>query len=91
MNFEFVCWSLMWSASVFDLCFCGSRREFDTGMLLLGSEVNFLHVIPPRQRAFTTLGRSAKECTEQVKSEDRHSLSGIDIPRYTDCPMVHLT
>ena len=41
-------------------------REFDTGMLLLGSEVNFLHVIPPRQRAFTTLGRCVKECTEQV-------------------------
>ena len=37
-------------------------------MLLLGSEVNFLHVIPPRQRAFTTLGRCVKECTEQVTS-----------------------
>ncbi len=23
-------------------------REYDTGMLLLGSEVNFLHLIPPR-------------------------------------------
>lgn len=54
---------------LFNSCFCGSRREFDTGMLLLGSEVNFLHVIPPRQRAFTTLGRCVKECTEQVTSE----------------------
>ena len=44
------------------------HRKFDTGMLLLGSEVNFLHVIPPRQRAFTTLGRCVKECTEQVMS-----------------------
>ena len=41
-------------------------RQYDTGMLLVGSEVNFLHMIPPEQKSFKTLGRCTSECTEKV-------------------------
>lgn len=41
-------------------------REHDTGLLLMGTEVNFLHWIPPFQDSFTTVGRCTAECTQQV-------------------------
>ena len=41
-------------------------REHDTGMLLVGTEVNFLHLVPPLQNAFTTVGRCMSQCTRQV-------------------------
>ena len=40
-------------------------RQYDTGMMLIGSEVNFLQMVPPRQKLFTTLGHCSGECTEQ--------------------------
>jgi len=39
-------------------------REFDTSMLLVGSEVNFLQMIPPGQEHFTSLGHCSADCTE---------------------------
>ena len=41
-------------------------REHDTGMILIGTEVNFLHMIPPLQPNFQTLGRCTSECTSKV-------------------------
>lgn len=38
-------------------------REHDSGMMLIGTEVNFLHFIPPGQSEFTTVGRCTSECT----------------------------
>ena len=49
-------------------------REFDTGMLLLGSEVNFLQFIPPRQEIFRSVGHCTADCTRQGLPE-----SGINI------------
>jgi hypothetical protein len=43
-------------------------RQYDTAMLLVGSEVNFLHMIPPGQTSFTTVGRCTSECTSNVSS-----------------------
>lgn len=40
-------------------------REHDAGMILLGSEVNFLHLIPPLQESFTTVGRCTSACTQK--------------------------
>ena len=39
-------------------------RQYDTGMLLVGSEVNFLQFIPPEQDLFTSLGHCSAECTQ---------------------------
>ena len=41
-------------------------RQHDTGMILVGTEVNFLHMIPPFQDNFQTLGRCTSECTMKV-------------------------
>ena len=49
-------------------------REYDTGMLLLGSEVNFLQFIPPRQSLFRSVGHCTAACTSQGLPE-----SGIKI------------
>ena len=49
-------------------------REFDTGMLLLGSEVNFLQFIPPRQSLFRSVGHCTADCTSEGLPE-----SGIKI------------
>ena len=49
-------------------------RQYDTAMLLVGSEVNFLHMMPPKQQAFKTLGRCTSDCTKEVKLQ---SLLGI--------------
>ena len=49
-------------------------REYDTGMLLLGSEVNFLQFIPPRQSLFRSVGHCTADCTSQGLPE-----SGIKI------------
>ena len=38
-------------------------RRFDGSMLLLGSEVNFLQMIPPLQESFASNGRCSAECT----------------------------
>lgn len=43
-------------------------REHDTGMLLVGTEVNFLHLVPPLQNEFTTVGRCMTHCTRKVHS-----------------------
>jgi len=40
-------------------------RQYDTGMLLLGSEVNFLQMVPPHQKSFTSLGHCSGACTRQ--------------------------
>lgn len=40
-------------------------RTYDTGMLLVGSEVNFLQFIPPKQNLFTSIGHCSSECTSQ--------------------------
>ncbi len=45
-------------------------REYDASMLLLGSEVNFLHVIPPGQQDFSTLGRCSSSCTEAALPQE---------------------
>ena len=42
-------------------------RQYDTAMLLLGSEVNFLHMIPPQQEMYKTIGRCTSECTQNVR------------------------
>ena len=53
-------------------------REHDTGMILVGTEVNFLHVIPPFQKDFQTLGRCTSECTRKGLPPDGiHLLSGV--------------
>lgn len=44
-------------------------RRYDASMLLLGSEVNFLHAIPPAQTAFRTIGRCTSECTRKVRGK----------------------
>jgi len=49
-------------------------RPYDTGMLLVGSEVNFLQFIPPRQNSFTSVGHCSAECTSAGLPE-----SGIKI------------
>jgi len=49
-------------------------RRYDTGMLLLGSEVNFLQFIPPQQRSFISTGHCTPDCTRQGLPE-----SGIKI------------
>ena len=38
-------------------------RQYDTGMMLIGSEVNFLQFIPPRQPSFLSTGHCTSECT----------------------------
>lgn len=48
------------------LFYTAELREYDTGMLLFGSEVNFLHVVPPREPDFMTVGRCTSECTEKA-------------------------
>jgi len=40
-------------------------RPYDTGMLLVGSEVNFLQFIPPMQDSFTSVGHCSAECTSE--------------------------
>ena len=40
-------------------------REYDTGMVLVGSEVNFLQMIPPKQNLFTSMGQCTAECTQE--------------------------
>jgi len=49
-------------------------RPYDTGMILIGSEVNFLQFIPPKQNLFTSIGHCTAECTSQGLPE-----SGIKI------------
>ena len=41
-------------------------RQHDTGMILIGTEVNFLHIIPPLQKSFLSLGRCTSDCTSKV-------------------------
>ena len=41
-------------------------RQYDTGMMLIGTEVNFLHMIPPLQNSFLSLGRCTSDCTSIV-------------------------
>ncbi len=41
-------------------------RQYDTAMLLVGSEVNFLHMIPPLQKSFKTTNRCSSSCTSNV-------------------------
>ena len=38
-------------------------RQYDTGMLLVGSEVNFLQFVPPRQPSFVSTGHCTADCT----------------------------
>merc|ERR550532_42389 len=45
-------------------------RQHDTAMLLVGTEVNFLHMIPPQQELFKTVGRCTAECTKNSIPED---------------------
>ena len=40
-------------------------RQYDTGMLLVGSEVNFLQMVPPRQKLFTSMGHCSGACTKE--------------------------
>ena len=40
-------------------------RQYDTGMMLLGSEVNFLQFIPPQQTSFLSTGHCTADCTRQ--------------------------
>jgi len=40
-------------------------RTYDTGMLLVGSEVNFLQFLPPLQPDFKTVGLCSADCTEE--------------------------
>ncbi len=47
-------------------------RQHDASMLLLGSEVNFMHIIPPRQDRFTTVGRCTADCTRKVTDAQRY-------------------
>ena len=41
-----------------------SKNLSPSGMLLVGSEVNFLQFIPPEQDLFTSLGHCTSECTQ---------------------------
>jgi len=53
-------------------------RTYDTGMLLVGSEVNFLQFIPPRQDLFTSIGHCTSECTEQgIPESGIRIISGV--------------
>ena len=53
-------------------------RTYDTGMLLVGSEVNFLQFIPPRQDLFTSIGHCTAECTEQgIPESGIRIISGV--------------
>lgn len=61
------------NASCYKINFSGIRifytdilRQHDTGMILIGTEVNFLHMIPPQQKSFLSLGRCTSECTSKV-------------------------
>jgi len=40
-------------------------RQYDTGMMLLGSEVNFLQFIPPHQASFISTGHCTAQCTQE--------------------------
>lgn len=40
-------------------------RQYDTGMILMGSEVNFLQFVPPRQQQFRSVGHCSGLCTRQ--------------------------
>merc|ERR1711962_1482719 len=40
-------------------------RQYDTGMILMGSEVNFLQFVPPRQQQFRSVGHRSGLCTRQ--------------------------
>ncbi|XP_040570289.1 DBH-like monooxygenase protein 1 isoform X3 [Lepeophtheirus salmonis] len=53
-------------------------REHDTAMLLIGTEVNFLHLIPPHQEGFTSLGRCVSDCTKNgLPSEGITLINGV--------------
>ena len=53
-------------------------RTFDTGMLLLGSEVNFLQFIPPYQERFTSVGHCTADCTQQgIPEQGITIISGV--------------
>jgi len=53
-------------------------RTYDTGMLLVGSEVNFLQFIPPRQDLFTSIGHCTSECTKQgIPESGIRIISGV--------------
>ena len=54
-------------ASGLQIYYTKNLREHDTAMLLLGSEVNFLHMIPPQQEMYKTIGRCTAECTQNVR------------------------
>ncbi len=49
-------------------------RTYDAAMMLLGSEVNFLQMIPPLRESFVSAGRCMSECTREALPE-----SGINI------------
>ena len=48
------------------ILYTDNLRQHDTGMILIGTEVNFLHMIPPFQKSFLSLGRCTSECTSKV-------------------------
>jgi len=53
-------------------------RTYDTGMLLVGSEVNFLQFIPPKQDLFTSIGHCTSECTKQgIPESGIRIISGV--------------
>merc|ERR1719419_453381 len=58
---------------------CTDRlRQHDTGMILVGTEVNFLHMIPPLQDNFQTVGRCTSQCThEGLQPGGVRILSGV--------------
>ena len=44
-------------------------REHDTGNVGIGLNAYKLHIIPPRQKAFRSVGVCSSNCTEQVTNE----------------------
>ena len=53
-------------------------RTYDTGMLLMGSEVNFMQMIPPGQRLFRSLGHCSGDCTrEGIPDTGIRIISGV--------------
>jgi len=53
-------------------------RQYDTGMMLIGTEVNFLHMIPPLQNSFLSLGRCTSDCTSiGIEKDGIQLLNGV--------------
>ncbi|CAL4137246.1 unnamed protein product [Meganyctiphanes norvegica] len=53
-----------------DIFYTQKLREYDAGNFLIGHNLNFGHVVPPRQKHWLTSGHCPRECLQEVLPEE---------------------